>query len=382
MASTGELSVRNDSPFPSSKLLVGAQWTSRPYPPPKNQFGDILPTVWADDGGTYVLMDDGGTDNPVPGVWRQSLARIAGTPPNLQFSHVGDPYAPPPHTPAQIQVDPSLHTGPLGPYYSIGFVEVDHIFYATQQRDWDWNTNATFTGLAGIAYSRDHGQTWSFPGKPFPAPLGNLTWVARGGPGGSHPDGYVYALGSDREFNGSRLIMGRVAPGAQNITDPTRWQWLSGWHSHDGHAQAIWSTSFKSATPILAWNSHITYPQMSYDAALHRYLLTFTYTNSSSILPPAVWTSGSELVILEAPHPWGPFSFVAGQTEFGPSNGYGAGFPPQWMSPDGRDLWLKWAANFDGCAPGLDCSGGYGFNYRSLQLTVAPEASQSSNNHP
>lgn len=75
-------------------------------------------------------------------------------------------------------------------------------------------------------------------------------------------------------------------------------------------------------------------------------------------------------MILEGPSPSGPFSFVARSSEFGPSNGYGAGFPSQWISRDGRDLWLKWAANFAGCAKGIDCSGKYGFNVAELHLTT------------
>jgi hypothetical protein len=76
-------------------------------------------------------------------------------------------------------------------------------------------------------------------------------------------------------------------------------------------------------------------------------------------------------VILEAPTPEGPFSFVARSREFGPSNGYGAGFPSQWISRDGRELWMKWAANFAGCAKGLDCTGKYGFNMAKVHLTLA-----------
>jgi hypothetical protein len=75
-------------------------------------------------------------------------------------------------------------------------------------------------------------------------------------------------------------------------------------------------------------------------------------------------------VIADSPEPWGPFSFVAASREFGPSNGYGAGFPTQWISSDGRTLWLKWAANFDGCAKGLDCSGAYGFNLAQVRLAT------------
>jgi hypothetical protein len=37
-------------------------------------------------------------------------------------------------------------------------------------------------------------------------------------------------------------------------------------------------------------------------------------------------------VILDAPDPWGPFSFVARQPYFGPSNGYDPAFPIKWIS--------------------------------------------------
>lgn len=132
-----------------------------PVPPSKNQAGDILPTVWADDGYQYTIMDDGGTDVPKgQGLWRQSVARISGTPPNISFTHVGDPSQPPPHTFAQIHADPSIWRGPLGPFYSSGLVEADHVFYATQQLNWNWNANGRFGGLEGIAYSTDDGQHW------------------------------------------------------------------------------------------------------------------------------------------------------------------------------------------------------------------------------
>jgi hypothetical protein len=363
------LLVTNNTPFPSSSLIVGARWTSRPYAPPANQSGDILPTVWADDGSQYTIMDDGGTDVPAAkGLWRQSLARITGAPPRIHFTHVGDPQTPPPHTFAQIKGNPALWQGPLGPYYSSGLVEADHVFFATQQLNWNWTANGLFTGLQGIAYSTDRGQQWQFVNKQFPAPLGNLNWVIRG-EGGTYPDGYVYAIASEREFNATRLIMGRSRPDVSDMTDPSRWQWVSGWRRYEGLPWPVFSSSFAAAVPIASWASHITYPQMSYDSPLRHYLLTFTYSYSAQ--PPAIWRSGAELVILAAPHPWGPFSFVANEPDFGPSNGYDPGFPVSWISRNGQDLWLKWAANFDGCTAHLDCSGGYGFNYRRIHLTLA-----------
>ena len=368
----GALTRSNNTPLPASRLITGAQWTTGRYDPPSNQWGDILPTVWSDDGSSYVLMDDGGVDVPLSGgFWRQSLATITGKPPNLHFRRVAAA-SPPPKTWGQIAGNPDNDDGPLGPYYSTGFAEAGGVFYATQQRNWNWNANGAFAGLVGIAYSTDHGKTWSSPKNPFPAPLGNLSFVDGGGPGGAYPDGYMYAIGTEREFNASRLILGRVKAGVASVTDPSQWQWYAGSTRAGGKASAQWTGSVAATVPVLNWTNHITYPQMAYDPGLHRYLLTFTYSYSPST--PAVWKGGSQLVIAESPNPWGQFSFVAGSSYFGPSNGYGAGFPSQWISRDGRTLWLKWAANFDGCAKGLDCSGAYGFNVAQVRLTVKARA--------
>ena len=368
-AADAALSTRDTTPFAPSQRIVGTAWTSKRYDPPANQWGDILPTVWADDGKQYTMIDDGGADVPLSGgLWRQSLAQITGAPPMVRFRHIGDPEDPPPHTLTQIHQDLSVWSGPLGPYYSSGLVAANHVFYATQQQNWDWNANGPFAGLQGIAYSFDRGQHWKFANQPFPAPLGNLSWVLRG-QGGYFQDGWVYAIATEREFNASQMIMGRSRPDVADMTNPSAWQWVSGWTTQNGDEWPLYSSSISSAVPVMAWSSHITYPQMTYDSPIHRYLLTFTYSYAPT--PPAIWRNGSELVILDAPHPWGPFTFVAYESYFGPSNGYGAGFPLAWISRNGRDVWLKWAANFDGCTGGLDCSGGYGFNYRRLHLRLA-----------
>jgi hypothetical protein len=364
------LSTRDISPLPRSHLIVGARWTTPRFNPPKNQWGDVMPTIWADDGNQYTMIDDGATDVDRPGaLWRQSVARITGTPPNPSFRHVGDPRKPPPHTFREIRTNPHLlWSGPLGPYYSSGLVEANGVFFATQQNDWAWSKNGMFTGLAGIGYSLDRGQHWNLVNKPFPAPLGNLTFVVRG-KGGFYPDGWVYAIGTEREFNAGRIVMGRARPDVADITDPSKWQWLSGWTVQNGQTWPVFTSSFANAAPILSWGSHITYPEIAYDSPIHRYLLTFSYSYAST--PTSMWRNGMELLILEAPHPWGPFSFVAHEPMFGPSNGYAPGVPIKWISRNGRDVWMKWSANFDGCRPGLNCSGAYGFNYRRLHLRLA-----------
>ena len=368
-SAAARLSRHDITPFPPSRAILGAQWTSPRYGPPSNQWGDILPTVWGSDGNQYTIIDDGGTDVPLKGgLWRQSVAEVTGSPPKIHFHHVGNPYAPPPHTYAEIARNTALWTGPLGPYYSSGLLAAGGILYATQESNWNWSANAPFTGLAGIAYSTDQGRDWRFPGQPFPAPLGNLSWVIRGR-GGYFQGGWAYAIATEREFNASTMLMGRARPDVADLTDPSHWQWVSGWTNHDGELWPEFSNSLARAVPVLSWPSHITYPQMAYDSPIHRYLLALTFSYAQS--PPAIWRNGSDLVILDAPDPWGPFTFVAHESFFGPANGYAAGFPVAWISRNGRDLWLKFAANFDGCASHVNCWAGYGFNYRRLHLTVA-----------
>ncbi len=368
-AAEASLSTHDTTPFPPSARIVGAQWTSPMYGPPSRQRGDILPTIWADDGNQYAMVDDGGAGlGSSTAFWRNSLAEVIGSPPHIRIAHVGDPTQPPPATSAQIRRRPSLWTGPLGPYYSSGLVEAKGVFYATEQRRWNSGMNAPFTGLQAIAYSTDHGESWTSGARSFPAPLGNLSWVIRG-KGGFYADGYVYAIASEREFNADHLILGRARPGPATMTDPAAWQWTSGFTGAPAERTPTWSSSSSAAAPIATWSQHITYPQMAYDSPLHRYLLTFTYSYKETV--PGIWQDGAQLVILDAPHPWGPFSFVAQEPNFGPSDGYAPGIPLAWISRDGHSLWMKWSANFDGCAPGLDCSGAYGFNYRRLHLTVA-----------
>lgn len=365
------LTSTNNTPFPSSTVIAGANWESARHGAPNNQFGDILPTPWGDDDNLYTLMDDGGTNVPTRGaLWRNSFAQITGGPLKLNFKRIGA--SPPPATWSQIHKNPSLWTGPLGPYYSTGFAVVNHVFYATQVHDWHWGANGPFHGLAGIAYSTNHGATWRFPGKAFPGATGNLNWV-QWGRARLAPDGYVYAIATEREFNASSLILGRTRPDIADMTDPAKWQWAAGWRAVPTPFPN-WSSSIAQATPILTWPNHLTYPRMAYDQGLHRYLLSFTYSYASA--PPALWRNGSELVVLDAPHPWGPFSFVTRTTYFGPSNGYDPAFPVKWISRNGQDLWMIWAANFDGCAQGLRCSASYGFNRQRLHLIPAASATR------
>jgi hypothetical protein len=129
-----------------------------------------------------------------------------------------------------------------------------------------------------------------------------------------------------------------------------------------------WSSAF-TGFAAFHWRRHITYPHMTFDPAIGRYLLAFShsYHNDS----PRTWTGGAEFVLLESRTPWGPFRLAFRSPNWGPSNGYGPGLPIPWQGRvrKGRQsLWVDWAANWSGCDPGLACKGRYGFNLRRLRL--------------
>jgi len=242
------------------------------------------------------------------------------------------------------------------------------------------------------------------------------------------PKGCIYAIVSQGgyqdpkdpngidQFIARYLYLARMAPGTpehhyEEVVNPLNWEWFAGFDRSD---QPTWvaANDAQLAAKIrslssprdgragcgantercLFWNQpaggagHVNYPHMAFDAALQRYLLTFTDYYYRDIQPPSekgpMVQGGSELILLEAPHPWGPWSFVLRTPYLGSGNAYGPSVPVQWhrqRTDTGQDLWMIWAANFSGCGkpllvPANLCQGVYGMNLQRLHLTTAGSA--------
>jgi hypothetical protein len=426
------VSVENNTPFPDSKVIVNAQWTTpRYYPNPKVQHADILPVPWASDGNSYVMGDDGSV-HEVEGT--TVVARILGVPPT-------DNSVP------KIDFEPLAHD--VFPYgcpikgvktcYSVGFTNVESIFYAATFANGYPILADDPPGHARIDYSLPpitktswvHG-TVNFP-KPVDSGVISFVEVGKGTashdgcPANQFPRACIYAIvlsegyqdpndhvGMD-QFIATKVYLARMNVGTaeqqyKEVTDPLRWQWFTGFDGNDqptwinaNHSklpQAIRSISYPrgekpgcavSATKCLFWNApdgaagHMNYPHIAYSAAFDRYFLTFADLYYRDFLPASeqgpMVQGGSEGIVLEAPHPWGPWSFVARSPYLGSGTAYGPNFPVQWegpSTPEGQDLWMIWAANFfEHCGeprqlvPADRCKGVYGMNLRRLHLTRA-----------
>jgi hypothetical protein len=426
-------SPENDTPFPDSELIVDAQWTTpRYYPNADLQHADIIPVTWASDGFSYTTGDDGSV-GPVKGT--TVIARIDGTPPadntvpDMDFQLLA-------HDPFTFGCPKSVTPQSC---YSIGLTNVNGVFYAdTFEGGYPYPSVPGYkNGYARMEYSvgKIAQNSWVQGSENFPKPVdsGVLSFVEIGRGEASHdgcpeskfPHGCVYAIVLQDgyrtkfpldldQFNANQVYLARMAVGTpenhyQEIADPRRWQWFSGF---DQNGNPTWLPATDSQLPQMIrsisyprkgmpgcaagtdvncrfWNNapgkagHMNYPHMAWDAALHRYFLTFTDWYYRDYNPPSengpLVQGGAEGVVLEAPHPWGPWSFVARIPYLGSGNGYSPSFPVQWMSPmtsAGQDLWMVWAANFAQCGnprwvPADQCQGVYGMNLRRLHLTLA-----------
>ena len=427
-------SVENDTPFPSSRFITGGQWTTpRYYPNPKVQAADIIPVTWARDGFSYAIGDDGS-------VYGQKgttvLMRILGTPPSdksipaMNFKLLGHdifPYG----CPKSVSEKSC---------YSVGLTVVDHVFYAPTYDGGYPVVGDNYKGHARMDYSLapPSQSSWIHGNVDFPKVVGSGTvsfveigkgLASQDGCSISHfPNGCIYAIVSQGgyqdpkdpngidQFIAKYLYLARTGPGTEEhhyeeVINPLNWEWFAGFDrsgqptwvaaNHPQLAAKIRSLSYPQegqagcgvdAEQCLFWNQpgaragHVNYPHMAYDAALQRYLLTFTDYYYRDVQPPSekgpMVQGGSELIVLEAPHPWGPWSFVLRTPYLGSGNAYGPSVPVQWQgerTDAGQDLWMIWAANFSGCGkpllvPANLCQGVYGMNLQKLHLTTADSA--------
>ena len=175
-----------------------------------------------------------------------------------------------------------------------------------------------------------------FPGHFFGGPA----FVNTGRDNAGAPDKYVYAISTDQWDNGSNLRVGRVP--ANRIQDVGAWQWISGL---DNYQRPRWSNDLTRAIPVLTDDRRIGLPEMVYIAPIKRYLLLTwrLYKDFSN-------SDGTEMMIYDAPHPWGPFSLVHHEAmwESKDMNPYCPRIPLKWLKVNGDEIdgWMQFSGSW------------------------------------
>ena len=154
------------------------------------------------------------------------------------------------------------------------------------------------------------------------------------------PDGKAYLVahgasnaekrrfGYNSWITGDEIYLARVTPGIENMNNASKYEFFDG---------TGWTSDFSKIKPIAAWPDHMGCVTMTYDAPLKKYLMCVTDGGNT--------TGFFSTYILESDKITGPFKLVQYLHHFG-EQAYFVNIPSKFISPDGRTLWLCYAANF------------------------------------
>jgi CubicO group peptidase (beta-lactamase class C family) len=272
---------------------------------------DNWPMTWADDDVIYTAYGDGwGFDPRRPEKLSLGFAKVNGTPPDIAAANI-------PSSTGEQTGD-----GPKGKKAS-GMLCVGGTLYM-------WARNA---GNAQLAWSVDHGKTWTWADWKLTTSFGCPTFLNFGKDYSGARDEFVYVYSPDAEGAyqaADRMVLARV-PKSQ-IKDRDAYEFFRGLTD----AKPVWMKDVKDRGPVLTDSGKCYRSMVAYNAGLKRYLWCVTR--------PAKEKKGAYgLAIYDAPEPWGPWTTAYVADPWDVDAGESCGFPSKWISADGRTLHLVFA---------------------------------------
>ena len=324
--------------IPKSKVIKGFEWLGERVPyGEKDIKGDTFPMTWADNDAIYTSSGDPNWGETHDGL---DIEMFSGGPEDYVITKVN-------------HMNDYRGSGGNGPKPS-GMICVDGVLYLAFQnllgkRELPFSIASQHGSDSCIVYSSNplsemKGVGWTpklgniekpmFPGHKFGGPA----FINFGKNNENARDDYVYAVSSDQWDNGTHLRLGRVPK--DKIMKSNMWEWVCAF-THDG--KPYWKGDLNESIPIFSAFRSLGLPEMVYLAGIKRYLLLTwrLYEDFSG-------GDGTDLLILESPEPWGPFSLVYTEEywegkEFNP---YCPRIPLKWMEPDGVTGWLQFSGSW------------------------------------
>lgn len=151
---------------------------------------------------------------------------------------------------------------------------------------------------------------------------------------------FFYGGNYSRWNNNDAAILGRVMPGQLAAGSLGGWQFFCG-NASGPASEARWCAREGDAVPVLEYEKMLGENLVSHDAASGRYLMANYGFYRGDTNEPYSWFSKpvrgrrwSQLVLLEAPNAWGPWSVVHLEDDWrGVGAGYTPTLPTAWMQP-------------------------------------------------
>ncbi|MBI2949151.1 MAG: DUF4185 domain-containing protein, partial [Verrucomicrobia bacterium] len=321
------------APYPPSPVIREVKWAPKESIVRRARGGDNWPMTWGDEDSLYTAYGDGRGFEPfVPEKLSMGLATVAGTPPNFTGTNLRSASA------------EAKGEGQAGRKAS-GILMVDGVLYL-------WVRNV---GNSQLAWSADHGATWTWSDWKFTTSFGCPTFLnfGRNYAGARDDFVYVYSHDSDSAYTpADRMVLARVPK--NRIRERGAYEFLQGVNKEN---EPSWTRNIEARGSVFDHPQNCYRSGVTFNTALKRYLWC-------QILPASTHPQGTRFQggfgIYDAPEPWGPWTtaFFAPTWDVGP--GECASFPTKWMSADGTVLHLVFS--------GDDC-----FSVRQATLGLAPQ---------
>jgi CubicO group peptidase (beta-lactamase class C family) len=324
------------APYPPSPAIERIEWSAKETIIRRAQGGDNWPITWADDDALYTAYGDGNGFEPfIAEKLSLGFARVTGAPPNFSGANLRSPSG------------ETRGNGAAGKKAS-GMLMVDGVLYM-------WARNAANSQLA---WSRDHGATWTWADWRFTESFGCPTFLNFGKNYAGARDEFVYVYSPDSNSayeTADHLTLARV-PKTQ-LSGRRAYRFFAGL---DASGRPRWTPEIEQREAVFTHTDRCYRTSVTYNAPLRRYLLVHTLAIASSRDRAGrldMRFSGG-LAIYDAPEPWGPWTtvFFTRQWDVGP--GETASFPTKWISGDGKTMHLVF-------------SGDDYFSVRRAALTIA-----------
>ena len=314
----GSTVLPSGPPYPASPVIKRVEWAPVETIVRRAKGGDNWPVTWGDDDVLYTAYGDGNGFEPfVPKKLSMGFSRVTGLPTDFQGVNLNS------------QGGEFPGDGRSGRKAS-GLLMVDGVLYLLARN----------VDNAQLAWSRDHGATWTWADWKFTESFGCPTFLNFGKnyAGARDEFVYVYSLDGDSAYEAAdRMVLARV-PKAR-LADKAAYEYFV---RTDARGQPVWSKDLAQRGAVFTHRGNCYRGGVTYNAALKRYLWC-------QILPHSTHPQGMRFQggfgIYDAPEPWGPWTtaFYTEAWDVGP--GESSSLPTKWMSADGRTLHLVFSGN-------------------------------------
>ena len=314
-------------PYPPSPVIRGLVWADKKDIVRRAGGSDNWPMTWADDDHLYTAYGDGhGFDPKVKEKLSLGLCRVEGPAHAFRGFNVRS---------ASVE---QKGDGARGRKAS-GMLSVGGRLHMLVRN----------AGNSQLAWSDDHGATWTWSDWKFTTSFGCPTFLnfGRDYAGARDDYVYVYSFDSNSAYTPSdRMVLARVPK--DRVTRRDAYEFFV---RLDGRGEPVWSDDVEKRGAVFEHKRRCYRSGITFNAGLKRYLWC-------QIIPGGDTRFKGGFGVYDAPEPWGPWTTVYYTEQWDVGPGESASIPTKWMSADGRTVHMVF-------------SGGDHFSVRRATLEVA-----------